>query len=57
MEVPPSAGTAPPAPMMAGRTKTHRKAVLNMLEKIMILHEMKLMGIDITAKLEKMYLK
>ena len=26
-----------------------------MLEKIMILHEMKLMGIDITAKLEKMY--
>ena len=28
-----------------------------MLEKIMILHEMKLMGIDITAKLEKMYEK
>ena len=28
-----------------------------MLEKIMILHEMKLMGIDITEKLEKMYEK
>ena len=28
-----------------------------MLEKIMILHEMKLMGIDITANLEKMYEK
>lgn len=26
-----------------------------MLEKIMVLHEMKLMGIDISAKLEKMY--
>lgn len=28
-----------------------------MLEKIMILHEMKLMGIDISASLEKMYEK
>lgn len=26
-----------------------------MLEKIMILHEMKLMGIDISTQLEKMY--
>ena len=37
--------------------KTHRKAVLSMLEKIMVLHEMKLMGIDISASLEKMYEK
>ncbi len=28
-----------------------------MLEKIMVLHEMKLMGIDISASLEKMYEK
>lgn len=28
-----------------------------MLEKIMVLHEIKLMGIDISAKLEKMYEK
>lgn len=28
-----------------------------MLEKIMVLHEMKLMGIDISANLEKMYQK
>ena len=28
-----------------------------MLEKIMVLHEMKLMGIDISAQLEKMYEK
>ena len=28
-----------------------------MLEKIMILHEMKLMGIDISVQLEKMYSK
>lgn len=37
--------------------ETHRKAVLSMLEKIMVLHEIKLMGIDISAKLEKMYEK
>ena len=43
--------------MMVSRTKTHRKAVLSMLEKIMVLHEMKLMGIDISASLEKMYEK
>ena len=28
-----------------------------MLEKIMVLHEMKIMGIDISASLEKMYEK
>ena len=28
-----------------------------MLEKIMVLHEMKLMGIDISTSLEKMYEK
>lgn len=28
-----------------------------MIEKIMVLHEMKLMGIDISAQLEKMYKK
>ena len=28
-----------------------------MLEKIMILHEMKLMGVDISEKLQKMYEK
>lgn len=28
-----------------------------MIEKIMVLHEMKLMGIDISAQLEKMYEK
>ena len=28
-----------------------------MIEKIMVLHEMKLMGIDISANLEKMYEK
>ena len=28
-----------------------------MIEKIMVLHEMKLMGIDISSKLEKMYEK
>lgn len=39
------------------RIKTHRKAVLSMLEKIMVLHEMKLMGIDISASIEKMYEK
>lgn len=43
--------------MMVSRQKTHRKAVLSMLEKIMVLHEMKLMGIDISAQLEKMYEK
>lgn len=26
-----------------------------MIEKIMVLHEMKLMGMDISAQLEKMY--
>ena len=28
-----------------------------MLEKIMVLHEIKLMGIDISVQLEKMYAK
>lgn len=28
-----------------------------MIEKIMVLHELKLMGVDISTKLEKMYQK
>ena len=39
----------------SGRLKL--KGGFIMLEKIMILHEMKLMGIDISVQLEKMYSK
>lgn len=46
-----------PSPGECRGQKTYRKAVLSMLEKIMVLHEMKLMGIDISASLEKMYEK
>ena len=49
-----SAGTATPALMR----QAHNERMVNyMIEKIMILHELKLAGFDISANLEKMYQK
>jgi hypothetical protein len=49
-----SVGTAPPAPMRQG---INERMVDFMIEKIMILHELKLAGFDISENLEKMYQK
>lgn len=47
-------GTATPAPMRQG---INERMVDIMIEKIMILHELKLAGFDISENLEKMYRK
>ena len=50
-------GLTSPACFTSEEDNKKWKVELFMLEKIMILHEMKLMGIDISVQLEKMYSK